>query len=297
MLNDSRQYGTTNSRINTLYTNNYYLDMSKVLKVKVAGQRIKYQVSKVTFAESDLQKANAWRWDDKKNSLFCYENRLDIIRDYETFDCADIGVAVRTNGDIFYEMGNSKGEVVMHNVLSHLYHPILTSIDDANKREGLTLVSVDVYDEENTIYEYIMEISDCDTYDASLLEIITIKDPITDEEYIVELKYGGRKMMGAIDGLSFGEPYNEKSMFMLKVPAEYAVALGLVENRKFDSLLRFEDFIKEDNQKVGKKSVKKVKTAKNYNKAVRDGYVKLREDYIHSFINEHERDYEPEEEG
>ena len=183
----------------------------------------------------------------------------------------------------------------MHNVLSHLYHPILTAIDDANKREGLTLVSADVFDEENTIYEYIIEISDCDTFNASLLEIITIKDPITDEEYIVEFRYCGKKMMG-IDGLSFGEPHNEKSMFMLKVPAEYAAALGLVENRKFDSLLRFEDFVREDNQKVVKKSVKKVKTAKNYNKAVRDGYVKLREDYIHSFINEHERDYEPEEE-
>ena len=269
--------------------------MSEILKVKIAGQRIRYQVSKVTFAESDLQKANAWRWDDKKNSLFCYENRLDIIRDYEAFDCADIGVAIRTNGDIFYEIGNSKGEVVMHNVLSHLYHPILTAIDDANKREGLTLVSADVFDEENTIYEYIIEISDCDTFNASLLEIITIKDPITDEEYIVELRYG-KKMMGGADGLSFGEPHNEKSMFMLKVPAEYAVALGLVENRKFDSLLRFEDFIKEDNQKVGKKSVKKVRTAKDYKEAAKNGYVKLREDYIHSFIDAHEPDHEPEEE-
>ena len=260
------------------------------MKVKVAGQRIRYQVSKVTFAESDLQKANAWRWDDKKNSLFCYENRLDIIRDYETFDCADIGVAVRTNGDIFYEIGNSKGEVVMHNVLSHLYHPILLAIDDANDGDGLTLVSADVYDEENTIYEYIIEISDCDTYDASLLEIITIKDPITDEEYIVELRYGGKKMMmmGGIDGLSFGEPHNEKSMFMLKVPAEYAAALGLVENRKLDNLLRFDDFIKEENTKVGKKPVSKVKSVKDY--------VKLREDYIHSFIDEHERGVEPEEE-
>ena len=272
--------------------------MSEILKVKIAGQRIRYQVSKVTFAESDLQKANAWRWDDEKNSLFCYENRLDIIRDYEAFDCADIGVAIRTNGDIFYEIGNSKGEVVMHNVLSHLYHPILLAIDAANDGDGLTLISADVYDEEDTIYEYIIEISDCDTFNASLLEIITIKDPITDEEYIVEFRYCGKKMMmmGGADGLSFGEPHNEKSMFMLKVPAEYAVALGLVENRKFDSLLRFEDFIKEDNQKVGKKSVKKVRTAKDYDKAVRDGYVKLREDYIHSFINEHERDYEPEEE-
>ena len=272
--------------------------MSSVLKVKIAGQRIRYNVSKITFAKSDLPKANAWRWDDKKNSLFCYEKRLDIIRDYETFDCADIGVAIRTNGDIFYEIGNSKGEVIMHNVLSHLYHPILTAIDDANKREGLTLVSADVYDEENTIYEYIMEINDGDTYDASLLEIITIKDPVTDEEYIVELRYGGRKMMGmgGADGLSFGEPHNEKSMFMLKVPAEYAVALGLVENRKFDSLLRFEDFIKEDNQKVGKKPVCKVRTAKDYKEAAKNGYVKLREDYIHSFIDEHERGLEPEEE-
>ena len=273
--------------------------MSKVLKVKVAGQRIRYQVSKVTFAESDLQKANAWRWDDEKNSLFCYENRLDIIRDYEAFDCADIGVAIRTNGDIFYEIGNSKGEVVMHNVLSHLYHPILTAIDDANKREGLTLVSADVFDEENTIYEYIIEISDCDTFNASLLEIITIKDPITDEEYIVEFRYCGKKMMmmGGADGLSFGEPHNEKSMFMLTVPKDYADALGLGENRKFDNLMRFDDFIKEDNTKVGKQpAANMVKTAKDYDKAVRDGYVKLREDYIHSFINEHERDYEPEEE-
>ena len=34
--------------------------MSNVLKVKVAGERIRYQVSKVTFTERDLQKANAW---------------------------------------------------------------------------------------------------------------------------------------------------------------------------------------------------------------------------------------------
>ena len=267
--------------------------MSSVLKVKIAGQRIRYNVSKITFAKSDLPKANAWRWDDKKNSLFCYENKLDIIRDYETFDCADIGVAIRTNGDIFYEIGNSKGEVVMHNVLSHLYHPILTAIDDANKREGLTLVSADVYDEENTIYEYIMEINDGDTYDASLLEIITIKDPITDEEYIVELRYGG-KMMGGADGLSFGEPHNEKSMFMLKVPAEYADALGLGESRK---LLKFEDFIREENLNGRKQpTANMVKSAKDYKEAAKNGFVKLREDYIHSFIEQHERGVEPEEE-
>ena len=48
------------------------------------------------------------------------------------------------------------------------------------------------------------------------------------------------------------------------------------------------DYIKE-NWEDGKKPINKVKSEK-------DGYVKLREDYIHSFIDEHERDHEPEEE-
>ena len=271
--------------------------MSNVLKVKIAGERIRYQVSKVTFAESDLLKATAMKWEDKKNYLYCDGNRLDIIRDYETFDCADIGVAIRHNGEIYYELDNSKGEVVMNNVLSHLNHPILTAIDDANQREGLTLLSADVFDNENTIYEFIVELGDRDTFDASLLEIITVKDPITDEEYIVEMRYGGKKMKGGLDGLSFGDPMDDKSMFILNMPKEYADALGLGENRKLDNLLRFEDFIKEDNQKVGKKSVKKFKTAKDYDKAAKNGYVKLREDYIHSFIDQHEPDHDlPEEE-
>ena len=252
-----------------------------VLKVSVAGQRIKYQVSKVTFAESDLKKANAMKWEDKKNYLYCDGSRLDIIRDYETFDCADVGVAIRHNGEIFYEMGNSKGEVVMNNVLSHLNHPILIAIDDANEREGLTLLSADVFDEQNTIYEYILEVGDKD-FDEALLEIITVKDPITSEEYIVELRYGGKKMIGGADGLSFSDPASDKSMFMLHMPQEYANALGLGENKKLDNILRFNDFIKEEYQKVGKKSAKK--------------YVKIREDYIHSFIDQHERGVEPEEE-
>jgi hypothetical protein len=106
------------------------------------------------------------------------------------------------------------------------------------------------------------------------LEIITIKDPITDEEYIVELRYDGKKMMGGADGLSFREPASDKSMFMLTVPKEYADALGLGENRKLDNLMRFDDFIKEENTKVVKKR-NKVKSAKDY--------VKVREDYIYSF--------------
>ena len=258
--------------------------MSNVLKVKVAGQRIRYQVSKATFNEDDLLKANAWRWDCERNALYPNDNKLDIIRDYETFDCADIGVAIRTDGDIYYELGDTQGKIQNHNVLSALNHPILTAIDDANEREGLTLVSADVFDEENTIYEYIVEVSDGVSFDETLLEIITVKDPITSEEYIVELRYGGKKMISGADGLSFSDPASDKSMFILNMPKEYADALGLRESKKLDNILRFDDFITEEYQKEGKK----VKSAK--------GYVKLREDYIHSFIDEHERDQEPPEE-
>ena len=258
--------------------------MSNVLKVKVAGQRIKYQVSKVTFNENDLLKANAWRWDDKKNALYPNDNKLDIIRDYETFDCADIGVAIRTDGHIFYELGETKGKIQNINVLSAINHPILTAIDDANEREGLTLLSADVFDEQDTIYEYILEVGDRDTFDETLLDIITVKDPIASEEYIVELRYNGKKMTGGLDGLPFGDPMEDKSMYILSVPQEYADALGLGESKKLDNILRFDDFIKEEYQKEGKK----VKSAK--------GYVKLREDYIHSFIDQHERGVEPDEE-
>ena len=267
--------------------------MSNVLKVKIAGQRIRYEVSKITFADDDLLKANAWKWDDKKKSLCLNDNKLDIIRDYETFDCVDVGVAIRTTGEIFYELGDTKGKILNNNVLSALNHPILNAIENANDGDGLTLVSADVYDSENTIYEYIVEVADRDTFDETLLDIITVKDPITDEEYIVELRYDGKKMMGGVDGLSFREPASDKSMFMLTVPKEYADALGLGESRKLDNILRFGDFIKEND---GKKTLNKVKSVKEYNEAVKDGYVKLREDYIHSFIEEHERDVEPEEE-
>ena len=267
-----------------------------VLKVKIEGQRIRYEVSKVRFSEDDLQKANAWRWDDKKKSLYRYENKLDILQDYDTFDNFVAGVAIQDNGEIYYELGGVKGEIVKPNVLSALTHPILTAIDDANDGDGLTLVSADVYDNENTIYEYIIEVGDGEPFDVSLLEIITISDPITEVEYIVELRYDGKKMIGA-DGLSFSEPATDKSMFMLTVPNDYADALGLGENRKFDNLMRFDDFIKEDNTKVGKQpAANMVKTAKDYDKAAKDGYVKLREDYIHSFIDEHERGVEPDEE-
>lgn len=252
-----------------------------VLKVKIEGQRIRYEVSKVRFSEDDLQKSNAWRWDDEKKCLYRYENKLNILRDYDTFDNFVAGIAIQDNGEIYYELGGVKGEIVKPNVLSALHHPILTAIDDANDGDGLTLVSADVYDNENTIYEYIIEVSDGEPFDVSLLEIITISDPITSVEYIVEVRYNGKRMMGAADELPFSEPATDKSMFMLTVPNDYAAAIGLGENRKLDNLLRFDDFIKEENKKV---------------KSAKDGYIKLREDYIHSFIDEHERGVEPDEE-
>ena len=196
-----------------------------VLKVKIEGQRIRYDVAKVRFSEDDLLKANAWRWDDEKKTLYRYENKLDILRDYDTFDNFVAGVAIQHNGEIYYELGCDKGEVVKTNVLSALYHPILTAIADANDGDGMTLVSADVYDNDNTIYEYIIEVGDGELFDASLLAITAIRCPITDEERIVQLLYAGKEMEGGAEGLSFmDEPVSKNSM--LTVPNDYAVAIG-----------------------------------------------------------------------
>ena len=86
--------------------------------MKVAGQRIRYEVSKVRFSEDDLQKANAWRWDDEKKSIYRYANKLDILQDYDKFDNFVACVAIQHNGEIYYELGCDKGEVVKTNVLS-----------------------------------------------------------------------------------------------------------------------------------------------------------------------------------
>ena len=94
-------------------------------------------------------------------------------------------------------------------------------------------------------------------------------------------------MIGGADGLSFREPATDKSMFMLTVPNDYAVAIGLGESKKLDNILKFDDFIKEENTTVVKKR-NKVKSMKDY--------MKVREDYIHSFIDQHERGVEPDEE-
>ena len=267
--------------------------MSNVLKVQIAGQRYRYEVMQVVFDED-----NDWLKDQKeltqgeqRDFLRFNDNRLDIS-DYEYFDHQDAGVAIRHNGDIYYELGNSNGKMPMENVLSALNHPILLAHRNASKEEGLRLTMATVYDKENTIYEYSLEVGGND-FDASLLEIIVIRDPIMEEEdYIVELRYDGRKMNGGAERLSFGDPMDKN--YMLQMPKEYAYALNLPvpESR---NILKFDDFIKEENQK-GKKKPNKVKSVKEYNDTIKDGYVKIREDYIHSFIAQHERGVEPEEE-
>ena len=255
----------------------------KVLKVKMSGQRIKYEVMKVSFKDSDLMKAKRWKW-DSKGSLYCTENRLDILRDYETFDCIDAGVALHPIGDIYYEMGNSHGVITMDNVLNAINHKILVAYRRAKEEEGMTLLNADVHD--NNIYEYTIEVGDGELFDASLLEMVSIICPITEEQHIVELRYNGKKMKGGIEGLPFrGEPVSNTSM--LTVPQDYADALGLGENKKLDNILRFEDFMNE-NTNDGKKHINKVKSVKDF--------MQISEDYIHSFINEHEPDHEPEEE-
>ena len=257
--------------------------MSNVLKVKIAGQRYRYEVMQVVF-----EKDNEWLKDPKeliqgkrRDFLRFNDNRLDIC-DYEQFNYVDAGVAIcYSKSEIFYELGNAKGKVPMDNVLSALNHPILLAHRNATEEEGLRLTTATVYDEENTIYEYTLEVGDND-FNASLLEIITINDPIMEEdEHIVEVRYDGNKMKGGAEGLPFGNPMDKN--YMLQMPKEYAEALHLPipESKKLDNILKFDDFIKKENTKDSKKS-NKFKTAKDYDEAVKD--------------DEHETDNEPEEE-
>ena len=248
-----------------------------VLKVKIEGQRVKYEVAKVIFDERDILKARSWKWDHKKNSYYSNDNKLDIIRDHKDFDCVNAGVAICPSSSvIYYEMGSTKGRIPMDNVLTSLNHPILTAIRDANNGEGLTQTSANVYDSKNTVYMYSVEVVGSEAFDASLLEIICIKCPITDQEHIVGLRYDGKTMMGGTEGLSFnGEPVSQTQM--LSMSKEYADALGLSESKRLVNILGFDDFIREENRKDGKQH-------------------KVSEDYIHSFIEEHEPDHEPYEE-
>ena len=248
-----------------------------VLKIKISGQRVKYETAKVTFAESDLLKARSWKWDDKKNSYYSNDNKLDIIRDHKDFDYVNAGVAIHPSSSvIYYEMGKTKGRTPMHNMLTSINHPILVAIRYANDGEGLTQTSANVYDSKNTIYLYSVEVRGSEAFDPTLLEIICIKCPVTDQEHIVELRYDGKKMEGGAEGLSYsGEPVSQTQM--LSMSKEYADALGLAENKRLVNILGFDDFLKEESKKDGKQD-------------------KVSEDYIHSFIDEHERDYEPEEE-
>ena len=248
-----------------------------VLKIKISGQRVKYETAKVTFAESDLLKARSWKWDDKKNSYYSNDNKLDIIRDHKDFDYVNAGVAIHPSSSvIYYEMGKTKGRTPMHNMLTSINHPILVAIRYANDGEGLTQTSANVYDSKNTIYLYSVEVRGSEAFDPSLLEIICIECPVTDQEHIVELRYDGKKMEGGAEGLSYsGEPVSQTQM--LSMSKEYADALGLAENKRLVNILGFDDFLKEESKKDGKRH-------------------KVSEDYIHSFIDQHERGVEPEEE-
>ena len=260
--------------------------MSNVLKVQLRGERYRYEVMQVIFAENNwLKDQSELIQGEQRDFLRFNDNRLDIS-DYEYFDHTEAGVAIRHTGEIFYEFGNLWGKMPMDNVLLALNHPILLAHRNANTADGLRLTSATVYDEENTIYEYTLELDDND-FDASLFEIIVIRDPIMEEEdYIVEIRYDGKKMKGGAEDLPFkGEPVSKKSM--LTVPKDYADALNIpvLESR---NILKYDDFVKGEYQKVGK-NPNKVKLVKDY--------VKIREDYIHSFIDEHEPDHDlPEEE-
>jgi hypothetical protein len=248
-----------------------------VLTISIEGQRIKYEVAKVKFEESDILKARAWKWNKTKNSYYSNDNKLDIINDYKDFDSINAGVAILPSSSVIhYEMGSTKGRTPMHNMLTSINHPILVAIKDANDGEGLTHTSANVYDSKNTIYLYSVEVRGSEAFDPSLLEIICIKCPITEQEHIVEVRYDGKKMEGGAEGLSYsGDPVSQTQM--LSMTKEYADALGLAENKRLVNILGFDDFIREENRKDGKR-------------------LKVNEDYIHSFIDQHERDYEPEEE-
>lgn len=272
--------------------------MSNVLKVQITGQRYRYEVMQVVFDEDNdwLKDPKELTQGEQRDFLRFNDNRLDIC-DYEQFNYVDVGVAIcYSKSEIFYELGNAKGKVSMDNVLSALNHPILLAHRNATEEKGLRLTTATVYDEENTIYEYTLKLANQDAFDASLLEVITINDPIMEEdEHIVEVRYDGKKMKGGIEGLPFGDPMDKN--YMLQMPKEYTEALHLPipESKKLDNILRFDDFLKKENTKDSKKS-NKFKTTKDYNEAAKDGYVKLREDYIHSFIDQHERGVEPDEE-
>ena len=135
--------------------------------------------------------------------------------------------------------------------------------------------SAKVYDSKNTIYDYTLEVRDGKSFDPSLLEIISIKCPITEQKYIVDVRYDGMRMDGGTERLLFMEEPVSKTE-MLSMTKEYADALGLAESKRLVNILGFDDFLKEESRN--------------------DKRHKVSEDYIHSFIDELERGVEPEEE-
>ena len=132
-----------------------------------------------------------------------------------------------------------------------------------------------MYDSKDTVYEYTLDIRDGKSFDASLLEVICINCPITEQKHIVELRYDGKRMKDGTDGLLLDKEPMDKTE-MLSMSKDYADALGLAEKRLVN-ILGFDEFLEEENRKDGKRH-------------------KVSEDYIHSFIDQHEPDHEPNEE-
>ena len=125
-----------------------------------------------------------------------------------------------------------------------------------------------MYDSKDAVYEYTLDVRDDKSFDSSLLEVICIKCPITEQKHIVDVRYDGKRMDGGAERLLFrDEPVSK--IEMLSMSKDYADALGLSESKRLVNILGFDDFIREENRKDGKQH-------------------KVSEDYIHSFINEHE---------
>ena len=86
--------------------------MSNVLKVQITGQRYRYEVMQVVFDEDNdwLKDPKELTQGEQRDFLRFNDNRLDIS-DYEYFDHQDAGVVIRHTGEIYYELGKSKGKM------------------------------------------------------------------------------------------------------------------------------------------------------------------------------------------
>ena len=122
--------------------------MSKILKVKIAGQRYRYEVMRVEFDKNCnlLKDSSELKQGGDRNFLRFNDNRLDIS-DYKELDHIEAGVAIYCRKkEIHFEFGKLSGKIPMKNVLSALNHPILLAQINANIEGGIRLTTATVYD-------------------------------------------------------------------------------------------------------------------------------------------------------